>query len=124
MFPATLILRCPNLIRLYYKNPQSFRHRFPQCSLPDFLLILQNVNARSLILIHPANDASKELQGCIAPVIQLTGIGKGVTSRIALEKLVCIYLKAREGDEKLTINIQSNRDEYNRQIQKTDTHIF
>ena len=40
--------------------------------------LLINVPGRSFILIHPANDALKELKGCIAPVSFLTGAGKGV----------------------------------------------
>ena len=49
--------------------------------------MLQGVKDRALILIHPANDALKELQGCIAPVTKLTGEGKGSSSRLAFEKL-------------------------------------
>ena len=33
------------------------------------------VEDRDWVLIHPANDALKELQGCIAPVTNLTGPG-------------------------------------------------
>lgn len=50
-------------------------------------LELTNVKNRSLILIHPANNALKELNGCIAPVTQLTGEGRGNESRKAFEKL-------------------------------------
>ena len=35
-------------------------------------LHLKNVPGRDLILIHPANDAKKELLGCIAPVSKHT----------------------------------------------------
>lgn len=45
------------------------------------------VPGRSAILLHPANDAAKELKGCIAPVLQHTGAGKGSSSRIALQRL-------------------------------------
>ena len=48
---------------------------------------LMNVKNRDLILIHPANDALKELNGCIAPVSKLTGEGKGDRSSVALERL-------------------------------------
>lgn len=44
-----------------------------------------NVPNRSLILIPPANDAQKELRGCIAPVSQTTGEGKGLSSRKAFK---------------------------------------
>ena len=50
-------------------------------------LHLQNVCNRSMILIHPANDAKAELQGCIAPVKMFTGIGRGKFSRKSLQKL-------------------------------------
>jgi len=46
-----------------------------------------NVPGRELILIHPANDAIKELKGCIAPVTTITGIGKGLLSRQARNRL-------------------------------------
>ncbi len=50
-------------------------------------LLLQGVDNRSLILVHPANDAKKELKGCIAPVSILTAEGKGLRSRIAFQKV-------------------------------------
>lgn len=50
-------------------------------------ILIKNVPARSGILFHPANDARKELRGCIAPVSELTGISKGANSRVAFEKL-------------------------------------
>ena len=59
-------------------------------------LEVTGVPGRSAILIHAANDALKELQGCIAPVTELTGAGKGQASRQALERLkahVCPLLK-------------------------------
>ena len=46
-----------------------------------------NVKNRELILFHPANDALKELNGCIAPVSELTGEGKGIHSKVAFERL-------------------------------------
>lgn len=50
-------------------------------------LEVQDVPGRDLILFHPANDARKELRGCIAPVMHLSGAGLGGQSRLALEKL-------------------------------------
>jgi C4-dicarboxylate transporter len=47
-----------------------------------------------LILIHPANNAKKELKGCIAPVTSLTGIGTGSASRFAFEKLIAKIFSA------------------------------
>lgn len=48
---------------------------------------LMNVLNREAILIHAANDALKELLGCIAPVTTLTGDGKGSESKKALQAL-------------------------------------
>ncbi|MBE8719112.1 hypothetical protein C4F40_00010 [Sphingobacterium sp. Ka21] len=48
---------------------------------------IPSVQGREAILIHPANNAMKELHGCIAPVTTLTGEGTGDHSRKALEEL-------------------------------------
>jgi hypothetical protein len=53
-------------------------------------MLLKGVPGRLLILIHPANNALKELRGCIAPVSKHTGEGKGSGSRIAFESLKTI----------------------------------
>ena len=71
-------------------------------------LHLMNVPGRDLILIHPANDAKKELLGCIATVTLHTGIGKGSSSRKALEKLKAIVYKAMVYNEEVKIRIQTN----------------
>ena len=71
-------------------------------------LHLMNVPGRDLILIHPANDAKTELLGCIATVALHTGIGKGSSSRIALEKLKVIVYKALSYNEEVKIRIQTN----------------
>jgi hypothetical protein len=71
-------------------------------------LHLKNVPGRDLILIHPANDAEKELLGCIAPVTQHTGIGKGSLSRKAFTKLKTIVYIAFQRNEEVKISIQSN----------------
>lgn len=55
-------------------------------------LLVEGVRGRTLILIHPANNALKELQGCIAPVTQLTGEGQGILSRKAFEKVIAIVM--------------------------------
>jgi hypothetical protein len=68
-------------------------------------LHLMNVLGRDLILIHPANDAKKELLGCIAPVTNHTGIGKGSKSRKALEKLKTLVYAALERREEIKISI-------------------
>jgi hypothetical protein len=72
-------------------------------------LHLMNVPGRDLILIHPANDAKKELLGCIAPVTLHTGIGKGSSSRKAFDKLKAIVYKSLAYDEEIKIRIQSKK---------------
>jgi hypothetical protein len=72
-------------------------------------LHLMNVLGRDLILIHPANDAKKELLGCIAPVTKHTEIGKGISSRKALEKLKTLVYGALDRKEEIKIIIQSKK---------------
>ena len=51
-------------------------------------LLVVGVHQRDLILFHPANDALKELEGCIAPVSSLVEVAKGYSSRKALDKIL------------------------------------
>ncbi len=65
-------------------------------------LEIENVQNRSLILFHPANNALQELNGCIAPVTKLSGPGLGLMSRkafITLKRLVYIVLDTNESVE-------------------------
>lgn len=48
---------------------------------------VMGVQGRKYILIHPANDAAAELRGCIAPVLEHTGEGRGSASRAALQRM-------------------------------------
>ncbi len=48
---------------------------------------VMDVKDRKYILFHAGNDAGKELRGCIAPVLQHTGEGKGSFSKAALERM-------------------------------------
>lgn len=43
---------------------------------------------RSLILFHPANNAQRDLRGCLAPVSEIIGMGWGNNSKIAMSKLL------------------------------------
>lgn len=70
-------------------------------------LLLRNVPNRSLILIHPANNALKQLQGCIAPVTRLTGHGTGEESKKPCNALRDLVYKAMEQEE-VSIRITSN----------------
>nr|WP_042247706.1 DUF5675 family protein [Nonlabens ulvanivorans] len=70
-------------------------------------LHIVDVKGRSLILLHPANNAKRELRGCIAPVTQLTGIGKGINSKPLLQKLVSLCYQAFDRKEKVLLTIKS-----------------
>lgn len=70
-------------------------------------LILVNVPGRQLILIHAANDANKELQGCIAPVSILTAEGKGSRSRNALAKIKAIVFPVLDKKKQFFLTIKS-----------------
>ena len=70
-------------------------------------LIVKDVKGRSYILFHPANDANKELLGCIAPVTYLKGIGKGTYSRNTMQKLLSKVYQAEERKEKNVLIIKS-----------------
>ena len=57
--------------------------------------------------ISSANNAQKELQGCIAPVTKLSGPGLGLMSRKAFTKLKNIVYKALDNKESVELIIQS-----------------
>lgn len=71
-------------------------------------LLVNEVKGRELILIHPANDAIKELKGCIAPVSVCTGEGRGNNSRLALKKLLALVYVAMERKEKVFLTVKSD----------------
>lgn len=83
--------------RLKARFSEKFKHH----------LLVEGVPGRSLILIHPANDAKRDLRGCIAPVTQLTGIGKGLYSRAKLQKIIAACHQAFERGEHVTLTIKS-----------------
>lgn len=68
---------------------------------------VRNVSGRSGILFHPANNAMKELNGCIAPVTKISGAGLGLMSRKACTTLKTLVYKALEKNEKVVLIIQS-----------------
>jgi hypothetical protein len=71
-------------------------------------LVLENVDHRTLILIHPANHAKEELRGCIAPVTYLTGIGKGLKSKPLLDILLSKCYQAFDRKEIIELTIKSS----------------
>lgn len=70
-------------------------------------LVVKDVPGRSGILVHPANDALKELRGCLAPVTHLTGIGTGTLSRKALDRVLMFIERCRMKKEPLFLTITS-----------------
>lgn len=70
-------------------------------------LLVRNIPNRTLVLIHPANNALKELHGCIAPVTTITGEGLGTESRKACELVYTQVFAALENGEEVSIEIVS-----------------
>ena len=77
------------------RNSQKFKSHFILLGIPN----------RSLILIHPANNAMKELNGCIAPVTKHAGPGMGLYSRAAFLSLKSVLDKALEQNEEVVVII-------------------
>ena len=65
-----------------------------------------DVENRSLILFHPANNALKDLNGCIAPVTKLSGPGLGLMSRKAFEKLKALVYQTLERKESVVLIVE------------------
>jgi hypothetical protein len=70
-------------------------------------LEINNVENRSLILFHPANNALQELNGCIAPVTKLSGPGLGLMSRKAFSKLKNLVYPILDKNESVVLIVQS-----------------
>lgn len=66
-----------------------------------------DVKNRSFILFHPANNAQKELNGCIAPVTKLSGPGLGLQSRQAFAKVKDLVYKALDCSETVSLIVKS-----------------
>lgn len=64
------------------------------------------VLGREAILIHAANNALRELQGCIAPVTTLTGEGTGDYSGKALAKLKALVYSLWDKGDEVYLNIR------------------
>jgi len=75
-------------------------------------LQVMNVSGRKYILIHPANEALRELKGCIAPVCLITGAGKGIRSRMALKRLTSLVYGAQDRHEQIFITIKKDNYEF------------
>src|SRR5665213_2190153 len=75
-------------------------------------LQVMDVAQRKYILIHPANDALRELKGCIAPVCFITGAGKGIRSRLELDTLTSLVYGTLDRHDHVFINIKSKPYEF------------
>lgn len=73
----------------------------------QWYLEVMDVPHRKFILFHPANNAQKELQGCIAPVTKLSGPELGLMSRKAFKKLKALVYPILDANENVEIIIQS-----------------
>lgn len=86
-------------------------------------LLVKGVPGRSVILFHPANDALKELKGCIAPVCTLTGEGRGLLSKNALVRLVAVVYAALE-KEPVFITIKSETHDNYTKAETAHSKVF
>jgi len=66
-------------------------------------LLIDKVKGRSGILMHVANDARKELRGCVAPVFSSGGNGKGQHSRLALGYIIENLMRSDEKEHFIDI---------------------
>jgi len=69
-------------------------------------LMVKDVPGRSGILFHPANNALRELRGCIAPVCLLSAPGVGMNSRKASERFEKLVFGNLREDENVYLTIQ------------------
>lgn len=73
---------------------------------------VQNVKNRSGILIHPANDAKKELKGSIAPVTSVNNDLTGNESRKATEKINNLIKCYQDINIETYLYVTSNKTPY------------
>ena len=67
-----------------------------------------DVQNRSFILFHSANNALQELNGCIAPVTKFSGPGLGLQSRNAFAKLKNLVYPILDKNESVELIIKSD----------------
>jgi Family of unknown function (DUF5675) len=66
-----------------------------------------DVQNRSFILFHSANNALQELNGCIAPATKFSGPGLGLMSRKAFSKLKNLVNPILDKNESVELIIKS-----------------
>lgn len=71
--------------------------------------MVRDVENRSWILFHTATNAKRDLKGCIAPVLNHTGPGKGNNSWPALDRIERKAFAAIEQLEEVIIIIKSKK---------------
>lgn len=81
-----------------------------------WVLAILDVPDRKGILMHAANTAQKDLKGCIGPVTQIIGHGRGTKSKVALKKLIELLCEG-EDSENHFITIKSKYHEPNTTIE-------
>ena len=74
-------------------------------------LHVKHVPDRSLILFHPANDAQRELRGCIAPVTRFLREGYGIESRQATRAFKQFVCDAMDAGEVVFLHVSSINSE-------------
>ncbi|MGB6037914.1 MAG: DUF5675 family protein [Cryomorphaceae bacterium] len=84
-----------------YNLKARYSPRFGHC------VEVSNVPDRSHILFHPANNALRELRGCIAPVSELTGQGTGLRSRAATQRFLEVFKRLAANGNSLILNIHT-----------------
>lgn len=83
----------------YRLEKRNFKKHGEQIAIPV-------VKGREAILIHAANNALKELRGCIAPVTYLSGEGKGAESKKALDKLKSLVYSLWDMEAEVFLHIK------------------
>ncbi|GAO42336.1 DUF5675 family protein [Flavihumibacter petaseus] len=78
----------------------------------QYHLLVQTVPGRSLILIHKATNALKELKGCIAPVQESLKPGIGRHSAHAFKALMLAVQEAMDQGEPVTLTITRLANRY------------
>ncbi len=86
-----------------YKLRKRFAEKF------QWHLWVEDVPGRQWILLHPANNAQKELRGCIAPVFLLEGAGMGGQSREAVKKLNSLVFASLDKGEDVYLTISKKQ---------------
>lgn len=109
----TIELPWRNNIRLHSCIPEGrYKLVFRYSERHKVHLMLQSVPGRTLILIHKANDASRQLKGCIAPVSELTAPGKGNASGRAFNRMMSLVFKLSTYEKPVWLLVDKLPDNY------------